>query len=673
MSHNVGDASSKPVFPVNQSEKGRVNKSKASKVSHKNTAAAHSKASELFDLEQPQKMVELNPLKKITKGRSSPADPVQKIANSPFDQERNAHVEELSASLSQLKLYPEKVAGKPTSPSPQAELPNSAQTMDTSEDLSPFANVLMGLNENEVAEGEQFQGMVDDLVGFDPSNLQAVDVVMGQGSDDFSTPMDWQSTWRGFGQVLNVLEKIETRFQFVEMPDSEMPDAAVEMRISDDFLADEEMSQADEEMSPASETPVVDKRGEFPPPPVPSSNHEASAPVVSIPSNRLPPDAAKDALLIPSAAVNPPVRSGRPFVATVAQFRPSTRVIPQVGFSHLHGLEQAKGYMHVKKYDAALLLLSKIYVGSSKKMEILELMADCFISTNRTANAMDLLQTIAHHDKNNLQIKEKIADCLTKQSQYLKANLIYTVISKKINPAQANALKIKIAKNNELLKSLETWPVFEELMTKLGIDNGAKVTQDQLTFIRAFLRSINPRAYLMWDIEMNKVKRATIPALEGDAQVKKYPVYLEDGSILTDASGATIHLYKSADLSLLTHFTKPSLATMILASLNAEKQRNPGESDPYSFWKNQYKVCCSMLKQGSKSFFSTTGAPGIGFATYVPDPLSNIIHTWGQDCYTPTYFSAPGVTAVTGQSGKQKALDYNEFMIRFQPLASYIY
>lgn len=547
----------------------------------------------------------------------------------------------------------------------------SIQPMDISEDLNSLASDLMDLEEDKVPKSRQIQRMIDDLAGFDPTKLPEKDVIMTESADD-QTPMDWKSTWKGFAPISDILTQMESKIQFVEIPDYEMTDPDIDMVPADEIVPDQEMSQADEEMIPASQAPP----NVMGPMPAPSG--------VPQPTIHSPPNFVLDLGPInPSAVASPPHpdRSSHLNFAPVgvarrqpiAGQRSAPAAIPQVGFSREHGVQQAKQLMQANRFDAAIVLLSKIYSGSAQKMEVLELMADCFYKTNRMATAIDLLQTVAHHEKKNLRVKEKIADCLTKQRQYLKANLIYATISKKLGVAHANLLKAKIDKNNELLKAFQVWPSFHELMHKIGIDSGRKMTPAELSSITAFQREVNPRAYLMWDIEMNKVKRAKIPAMEADPNVKKFPVYLSDGSVLKDDMGNPIHLYKSQDLALLTHFTKPSLANMILDTLNKDKLRPPGESDPHSFWKSQFKVCCSMLKQGSQSFYGVNNTAAVGLAVYDPDPLSNILHTWGEDCYTPTYFNAPGVQAATGQSGAEKALLYNEFMARFQPLTSYVY
>ena len=344
-------------------------------------------------------------------------------------------------------------------------------------------------------------------------------------------------------------------------------------------------------------------------------------------------------------------------------------------------LVDAKAKFEAKQYDAAIGLLSQAFVRSSQKNEILELLADCFYKTNRIAEALKLLQKVAHDKKDDLRIKAKIGDCLTKQSQFLKANLIYGAILRDLDKSSKKAIektlyadiKSKISENKKNLQLFQTWPTFSDLIDRVGLSGIPKTKDEVLGNVVKFMREINPRADLMWEIEMNKLKKLTLDALEKDPHVQKFAIIKADGTAMLDRSGKPIHFYQANDLSLLTHFSSPINAKKILSTLEEDKKRAPGDVNPYSFWQSQWKVCCSMVKPGTRSFYSIHNTVGIGFANYVPDPEWNIIHTWGKDCWTPTFFKAPGVESITGQTGEAQAIEYNEFMMRFQPLATYVY
>lgn len=636
MPRQIGNSQHNANFHMPHPEDGR--KSNTVSRSEKSQRKAH----DIFSEQKPNKdqLVPLNFPKKPNIESASGSEGRQLRRSSPID------INELTSSMEKLGINSNK----------QVPL---QQPMDLSDDINIFANSLMDIGEDEIPKCRQVQQMIDDLIGFDPLVLEENDAIMPDALSEEESPMDWKLTWKGLGDIVDVLSHIESRMQFVEVPDSEMSDALVDIEMipEDDIIPDEEMPLAEEERPldvsrhDQSITPVFHFPSEV--------DVQVSSPTVA--------DANRPAdMLVPSSAPDQSI--------TFVSRRPQSASTPLIAYTHGSAIQQAKEYMRNGRYDAAILLLSRIYSARSpNKMEILETMAECLYATNRTATALELLQKVAHVEKKKLSVKEKIADCLTKQRQYLKANLIYTAISKKVGAAHEAVLKAKIDANNESLKAFRTWPTFNDLMNRLGIERGQPITPGELAYITAFQREVNPRAYLMWDIEMNKVKRATIPSLEADRSVTKCPIYLLDGSVIRDSRGAPIHFYKAPNLSLLSHFTKARNAMMILNSLATEKNLPPGGVNPDFFWNSQYKVCCSVVNQNSKSFFSVNNSPAVGMVAHVPDPLSNIIHTWGEDCYTPTYFKAAGVVAVTAQGDASKTLNYNQFMIRFQPLASYVY
>lgn len=322
---------------------------------------------------------------------------------------------------------------------------------------------------------------------------------------------------------------------------------------------------------------------------------------------------------------------------------------------------QAQRYMDREAYGAAYRLLLPMARGPLSNREVLLKTAICLEKMGRYKESLIIFRELRKREPKNLQFAEKIGDLLFLIGDYIRAQIIYKKLQK-IAPGQGEGIEQKIQRCQGQLRSLARWGSFQEIFASIGASDEGPLTQRQVQEIDRINKQLVQTNVLMWDLFFLQTRKLS------PSYLKKHFVPV----VLRSADGRTFTAYKSSKFRFLAHFSSMENGKKILEKeLLAQQDPAVREGEDY-FWNSQYKVCASILRFGMRPF-QLCASSGIGFVLDVPDPGKNILHAFVRDTWTPSYVKPDAGTPVTKSGSEKTAIEYNEFMLRYQVLSEYVY
>jgi tetratricopeptide (TPR) repeat protein len=324
--------------------------------------------------------------------------------------------------------------------------------------------------------------------------------------------------------------------------------------------------------------------------------------------------------------------------------------------------QRAQAFFDQGRYAKAYQLFLSLSRKQPGDRTLLLQTAACLEKMNRHRESLVIYMDLRRKNKDDLFLCTKIADILFEIGDYIRAQIIY----KKLQTTEAASEEInrKISLCRQQLTMASSWSSFGQIFHDIGGADAAPLTPDQLRAVNRINRQLAQKNRLIWDLFFTQTRKLTPAALQKN--FRKVALHAADGR--------TYVAYTHKDFRFLAHFTSPENAVKILEREGEAETRPEVREDPSYFWNCQYKVCTSLVQQGSKTFFSEAKkSVDVGLIIYAPDAYKNILHAYVKDSWTPSFVKSDQAKAVTSSGSEQAAQEYNAIMEKYQVLAEYVY